>query len=256
MPLSKNKEKYICSLSNKKNRQAYNNFTAEGIKLAAEVLSNEEIQIENIYAMRTWVNNNKAIAVKYQGVLEVLTAKELKKISQLSTPNQVLLIAKQPKVIANDAKVRQDWSLYLDRIQDPGNMGTILRIANWFGIQYVFCSPDCVDVYNFKVIQSSMGAFLRTQCIPIAFEQLRSTYPEVPIYGTTLNGQSVFQPMPSQAGIIVMGNESQGIASPILKQTNHQITIPTYQNGEMESLNVAVATGIICAAIRNPIPNI
>lgn len=251
MPLSKNKEKYIRSLSSKKNRQEHNNFFAEGIKLAEEILTSDRLQLENIYALQTWVDDNNITSSKYQNILEVVSLRELKKISQLSTPNQVLIVAKQPEITVEEEKVREDWSLYLDRIQDPGNMGTILRIANWFGIEHIFCSPDCVDIYNPKVIQSSMGAFLRTKVIYMDFDTFQSNYGEIPTYGATLKGRSIFQPMLSQVGVLVLGNESRGIAPDILKKITHQITIPTYGAGEMESLNVAVATGIICAAIRN-----
>lgn len=256
MPLSKNKEKYIRSLSLKKNRQTHNNFIAEGTKLAHEILNTPNLLIEAIFAQKGWILANKDLLIPHETLLEQLTQQELKQISQLTTPNQVLIIAKQPEIKLNTATITKDWSLYLDRIQDPGNMGTILRIANWFGIQHIFCSPDSVEVYNFKVVQASMGAFLRVKVIPIEFETLKQQFPNVPTYAAMLEGRSVFQPMLSGAGIIAMGNESQGLSPDILAQVDHPITIPAYGTNDMESLNVAVSTGIICAALRNPLMNI
>ncbi len=253
MPLSKNKEKYIRNLSLKKNRQVYNNFIAEGTKLAHEILTTPNILIEAIFAQKGWVLTNKNLLIPHETIVEQVTQQELKQISQLTTPNQVLIIAKQPDVKLNTAVITKDWSLYLDRIQDPGNMGTILRIANWFGIEHVFCSPDSVEVYNFKVVQASMGAFLRVKVIPIEFELLKQQFPEVPTYAALLEGRSVFQPMLSATGIIVMGNEGQGLSPSILAQVDYPITIPAYGTHDMESLNVAVSTGIICAALRNPL---
>ncbi|NJL74510.1 MAG: RNA methyltransferase [Saprospiraceae bacterium] len=186
-----------------------------------------------------------------------MTALELKQISQLATPNQVLVVAKQFQPKINQHTVNNDWSLYLDRIQDPGNMGTILRIADWFGIQHVFCSPDCVELYNSKVIQSSMGAFLRVNMITIEFEALRATFPHLPILGTVVEGgQSIFHYQTTQHGLIVMGNESQGVSAHIHAQASHLITIPSRGGSGMESLNVAVATGIICGTLRNPVVSI
>ncbi len=256
MPLSKNKEKYIRSLSEKKYRQVYNNFIAEGTKLAYEMLNASNIVIEAIFAQKGWILTNKDLLISHEALVEEVTQKELKQISQLTTPNQVLIIAKQPKVNLDANVVAKDWSLYLDRIQDPGNMGTILRIANWFGIQHIFCSLDSVEVYNFKVIQASMGAFLRVKVIPIEFDALKQQFPNLPTYAAMLKGRSVFQPMLSTSGLVAMGNESQGLSPSILAQVDHPITIPAYGTHDMESLNVAVSTGIICAALRNPLMNI
>lgn len=256
MPLSKNKEKYIRSLSIKKYRTQHQNFIAEGNKLAVEILSDPNIQVEAIFAQKTWITKNRSLLNGKKGMVEQITLQQLKTISNLATPNKVLLIVKQPNQSINHEFVSNDWSLYLDGIQDPGNMGTILRIANWFGVKHVFCSPECVDVYNPKVVQSSMGAFLRTQIIEMPFEKLKNTFPDIPVYSTVLQGKSVFSYLPTQQGIIIMGNEGNGISANIQEKSDYQISIPAYGANEMESLNVAVATGIIFSALRNPAVNI
>jgi TrmH family RNA methyltransferase len=254
MPLSKSKEKYIRSLHLKKNRDQNSNFIAEGEKLAKEILSAPHIQIESILAQKGWITNNSHLINGLDGRVEIVNVAELKLISQLTTPNQVLIVAKQLSPSIKEKIVASDWSLYLDRIQDPGNMGTILRIADWFGIKHVFCSPDSVELYNSKVIQASMGAFLRVNVIAIDFQHIKQQFPDLPVLATVVDkGTSVFHYQAVQHGIIIMGNESQGISNELLNQATHQITIPSQGGSGMESLNVAVATGIICGTLRNPI---
>lgn len=249
MPISKNKAKYIRSLRQKKFRQKYNKFIAEGDKLALEILQSPRTKIELLLATPQWLDKYAPLLKKVQEILSV-SETELKTLSALHTPNQVLLVADIPTNVIDTAVVQNDWSLYLSTIQDPGNMGTILRIADWFGVQHIFCSNDTVDVYNSKVVQSTMGAFLRTQIIEMRFEDFQTQFPDVPSFGAVLNGTSVYaNPLP-QNGILVMGNESKGLAKDLQLQLHHRITIPAHRASGMESLNVGVATGIICAEIR------
>jgi len=146
--------------------------------------------------------------------------------------------------------VQNDLSLFLDGIQDPGNMGTILRIADWFGIAHVFCANGCVDVYNSKVVQSSMGAFLRVKAIPSSYEAIKADFPTLPSYATTLHGANVFTNELTSNGLIMIGNEGKGLSEALIHAANHRITIPSFSESGAESLNAGVATGIICAAFR------
>lgn len=251
MPLSKNTEKYIRSLSQKKFRQLYNKFIGEGDKLVKEILINQRIKIEILLALEEWYEENEHLVKSRPLKVQIVTTKELQKISQLKTPNQVLVVAEQLEVQLNPEKVESDWSLYLDRIQDPGNMGTLLRIADWFDIRTVFCAPNSAEIYNPKVIQASMGAFLRVQFLEIDFEPLMQQFPYLPTYATVMDGKSIHdkdQEFPK--GLIILGNEGKGIAPEIIAKASHRISIPRYGKSQMESLNVAVAAGIICASLK------
>lgn len=160
----------------------------------------------------------------------------------------MILLEKQAPNLDNKL-INENLSLILNNIQDPGNLGTIWRIADWFDIKHVFCSPNCVDLYNNKVIQSSMGAFLRVPAQEVEIAELLETHSDVPVYGATLGGKNIFKTNLTKNGFIIIGNESRGIEANLLPQIDHQIAIP--QNGNAESLNASVATGIICAAFRN-----
>ncbi|MFT5765328.1 MAG: TrmH family RNA methyltransferase, partial [Saprospiraceae bacterium] len=155
-----------------------------------------------------------------------------------------------PMEVSSDA-VSEGLSLYLDHIQNPGNFGTILRVADWFGIGTVFCSESSADLYNPKVIQSTMGAFLRVRVVKTDFEQLKTDYPKLPVYGTVLAGQNLFNTPLEQKGIIVIGSEGKGISPAVMQYITHPLTIPTHADGGAESLNAAVAAGIVCAVFRN-----
>jgi TrmH family RNA methyltransferase len=237
--LSINKIKYIQSLHHKKFRQKYDNFIAEGDKIAYEIIKSGKIEIEAIFATSNWILKYATELKKFQSILVEINEAELKKISTLTTPNQVLMILKQPSFEVENQSFNNDLVLYLDGIQDPGNMGTILRIADWFGINYVFCSDSCVDIFNPKVIQATMGAFLRVKTKEIPLENIINE--TTPIYGALLEGENLFQKTLSKHGVIVIGNEGKGINSTLL---------PPHGEGA-ESLNAAVATGIICAVFRN-----
>lgn len=247
--LSKNRIKYLRSLKLKKFRQKYNNFTVEGEKIVSEMLQSSNVEIETIIATPKWkteyFNQTLGKSILYEEAVE----NDLKKITNFSSPSSVFLVGKKIDAVCEDDVFKNNFSLYLDGIQDPGNFGTILRIADWYGIPYVFCSDKCVDLYNPKVIQSSMGAFLRVKVIPLDFEKLANRYPDVPFYGTVLDGKNIFEINEYENGVIVIGNEGKGISSAILKQLTHRIFIPKGKNGGAESLNAAVATGIVCSVM-------
>ena len=238
--ITKNQVKYIQSLGQKKSRDEENRFIAEGPKLVRELLMTGNCRIVQLYALKEWIDEHPN-ASGHSEVMEVSTA-ELEKISQLTTPNQVLAVIEKIQW-KNDPVIKGSISLALDTIQDPGNMGTIIRLADWFGIKNIFCSTNCVDVYNPKVVQASMGSISRVRVgytdIPSLLEENKA----VPIYAAVLNGKDITKMEKIIQGIIVIGNESKGINEEILKLANVLITIPG--KGKAESLNAGVATGII-----------
>jgi len=237
--ISKNDVKYIQSLNFKKTRDEERVFIAEGPKLVNELVA-AGIAIKKIYATDDWAQQHPALP----GITNITEA-ELQKISSLQTPNQVLAIATQPQP-AGEPGLHGKLSIVLDGIQDPGNLGTIIRIADWFGINQVIASTDTVDKYNSKVIQSTMGSLLRVQVWYKNLQQWLTSVP-VKIYGAMLNGNNVFTTGKIPEGLLVIGNESKGIRPGVLPFIQQPLTIPG--NGSAESLNAAVATGIILSHI-------
>lgn len=249
--LSNNKLKYLRSLHQRKYRQKYHNFIAEGEKIAAEVLRFKPGAVECVCATPEWLEENGGIVKKTEAEIVPASPIELKKISTLKTPNKVLLVVQQPEPPFELEAVKKDLSLYLDDIRDPGNMGTILRVADWFGIRHVFCSKNCVEAFNPKVVQASMGAFLRVGIFEKDFLGLQSSLGDFPIFGAALGGHSIFEMEKTTACLLVIGNESRGISPEIKKGLTEAIAIPGDEKGGAESLNAAVATGILCAFFRN-----
>jgi RNA methyltransferase, TrmH family len=249
--LSKVKIQYLQSLQQKKFRQKYNVFVAEGEKICAEIIEQQQLEVEGVFALSSWLQANKTLLSGYKKeFLHEIEDADLKKISSLTTPNQVLIVAKQPAHVLDKGYIAQDLSLFLDGIQDPGNLGTILRIADWFGIQWVFCAPNTVEIYNPKVVQASMGAFLRIKTQTIEMSAFKTLFPNTNIYGAVLGGTNIFTQTFPQNALLVIGNEGNGISASVQAQLTQGITIPAYGNGA-ESLNAAIATGIICAVLRN-----
>lgn len=238
----KSQVKYIQSLSHKKSRDGEDVFIAEGPKLINELLytpGRGEVQLQQLFALKEWISGQPAEVSKK--TIEI-SGSELERISFLQTPNQVLGIFKKP-VFPADLSVRNTVSLVLDTIQDPGNLGTIIRCADWFGIQQIICSTDCADAYNPKVVQASMGSIARVQVLYQPLDVFLQQHPDVPAYAAVLDGTDLRKVPALQQGLIVIGNESKGISEPVLALCRERITIP--RRGEAESLNAAVATGII-----------
>ena len=238
--ITKNQVKYIQSLGQKKSRDEENCFIAETPKLVSELLTASNCRILQLYALKEWIDEH-ANAKDRAEVIEV-SAVELEKISQLTTPNRVLAVIKKIEW-KNAPVVKGEISLALDTIQDPGNMGTIIRVADWFGVKTMFCSADCVDVYNPKVVQASMGSISRVRVEYMDILSLLKENKDIRMYAAVLNGRDITEMEKVDEGIIVIGNESKGVNEEILKLANVRITIPG--KGKAESLNAAVATGII-----------
>ncbi len=238
--LSKNEHKYIQSLCQKKQRQEDGLFIVEGTKLINELLKSD-FEIEKIYALSSWVPETPTAAL-----VTVVTDIELQKISLLQTPNQVLAIVKQKTVLALPL-ISNCFTLLLDGIQDPGNMGTIVRIADWFGISQIIASEDSVELYNPKVIQSSMGSFLRVNLWYTTLSSILQSA-QVPVFGALLAGKDIHTELPVTEGMLIIGNESKGISKSVMPYISHPITIPRI--GSAESLNAAVAAGIIISHLK------
>jgi TrmH family RNA methyltransferase len=235
--LSKKEVKDIQSLGHKKHRNETKLFIAEGPKIVNELIELVPDQIIRVYALREWIINHKGRLHDDFDVIEA-SLTDLARLTQLQTPNQVLAVIRQFEVNEPFATA---FTLYLDAIQDPGNMGTIIRIADWFNVKSIVCSAGCADCYNPKVIQSTMASIAR---ISIYYENDPWLAKQnVPLYAATLDGISIFEHKKVNTGILIIGNESRGIRSELQELATEKITIP--RMGSAESLNAAVATGII-----------
>lgn len=244
--LSKARIKLIRSLRIKKFRDELQLFTAEGIKLVEDLLPG--FVCEMVLVTPKWAVQAKTFGTKE--LIEVSEA-ELATVSQQQTPQGILAVFRM-KEVELPGDIRQQLTLALDDIQDPGNLGTIIRIADWFGIRHIFCSLQTADVYNPKVVQSCMGALARVTLHYVDLPLFLASQMSLPVYGTSLEGENIYHSDLSQSGIIVMGNEGRGISQETAKQVTSLLLIPCFPGDEptSESLNVAVATAIVCAEFR------
>lgn len=250
--LSKNQIKYINALKIKKFRQQYGIFLVEGEKCVDELL-HSSLETTGIYALPDWLReHSRLLNEKNIGFTEI-DETILEKISDLTTPNKVLALAKVPEqVMLPD--IYNNYCLALDNIKDPGNMGTIIRTADWFGIRRIVCSPGCVDAFNPKVIQSTMGSFTRVNVFHMDLIQFIKQKPkDTPVYGALLQGKNLHQVSFNEAGIVIIGSESHGISADLLPLVTQAIYIPPFNiNGTInaaESLNASIANAIICYEI-------
>ena len=246
--LTKKVVKYIQSLTHKKFREEEGVFVAEGPKVISEFLLEEKIECEGVYAEKSWIENNRNLVNLLPGdkVTEV-DGQFLGRISHLKTPNQVLGIFKKPKAIY--PVMKDKLSIMLDDLQDPGNMGTIIRTADWFGVEHIICSENSVDCFNQKVVQATMGSLLRVNVYYTDLSSFIQNNASIKIFAAALNGNSLFTMNKIDEGIILIGNESKGISDELFQLSSEKITIPKF--GHAESLNAAVATGIILSHINN-----
>jgi TrmH family RNA methyltransferase len=236
--INKNELKYIQSFAHKKHWAEESVFILEGPKMMEELMASEWV-IRQVYATKEWI---QAQPFKPHYVTEVADF-ELDKLTQLQKANQVLALVEKKQVNA-PLNLKGKLTLLLDGIQDPGNLGTIIRTADWFGLDQIVVSADTAYCYNPKVIQSTMGSILRVEVIVADLAELIQSS-KMPIYGAVLEGNAIQTTELAKEGILLIGNESKGIRSPLLSMITHPITIPKY--GAAESLNAAVATGIILA---------
>lgn len=244
--ISKAKIKYLRSLELKKHRKAEGVFVAEGPKVVGDLLATRPAR--TIVATERWLCG-KAPAPDTE-VIEV-TEEELRKVSFMRSPQEVLAVFDQPTPEADD--FADGLALALDGVQDPGNLGTIIRVADWFGIENVYCGEDTADVYNPKVVQATMGSIARVRVSYRDLRQLIDSLPEgFPVYGMALDGEDIYHQALTDRGLIVMGNEGKGISPDIAARVNRKLLIPSYPAGRptADSLNVAIATAITCSEFR------
>lgn len=254
--LSKARIKQVRSLEQRKYRRAESLFVAEGRKLVGELLAAGHHPAYVCHTDR-WADmqEGNVMSTPLPCPTDVVSDEELQRISLLQHPQQVLALFPIPCwQMPTPRQCAEELTLALDGVQDPGNLGTICRIADWFGIENIICSPDTVDIFNPKAIQATMGAISR---VHIHYTDLQAFLHEasraqVPVYGTFLDGRNIYERALSPAGIIVMGNEGKGISAPIAQTVTDRLFIPSYppERTTTESLNVAVATAITCAEFR------
>lgn len=246
--ISKSKIKLIASLSQKKFRDETSLFIAEGTKLVTDLAP--AFQCFLLIATPQWLAENNDI--KADEIIET-DIDELKKISNQKSPQGVLAVFRQPTYTYNPLELNHKLSLALDDVQDPGNLGTILRIADWFGITDVFCSEYTADAFSPKTVQATMGALARVKVHTVNLNEfLQSCAGKLPIYGTFMDGENIYSKTLTQHGMIVMGNEGNGISPTIEKLVTEKLLIPNYPAGQVtsESLNVGVATALVCGEFR------
>lgn len=248
--ISSSQIKFVHSLKQKKFREIHRCFVAEGSKLVLE-LAGSYLPLKSLYAIEEWASAHPVVS---NLPVEVVKPQEMERMTSLSSPSPVLAVVGMPEDETEGTFRKEGLTLMLDGIQDPGNLGTIIRIADWFGIGQVICSEECVDLYNPKVVQATMGSITR----------VRTTYANLPrflaslergihVYGMMLEGEEPGKVSHSGEGIIVIGSEAHGISGEVASFVTKRISIPFYpveRETHAESLNAAVATGIVCAEFR------
>lgn len=252
--ISKNKTKALRLLESKKHRRQAGLFVAEGPKVVGDLLAAGPAR--TLVATQEWLDAHPDAEAS-----EVITvdADELRRVSFLQHPQQVMatfpLPVDEERPEDSVSTICSTLCLALDGIQDPGNLGTIIRIADWFGIEHIYCSPDTADAYSPKVVQSTMGSIARVRIVVTDLLALAKSLPhDVPIYGTVLDGEDIYKQALSDRGLLVMGNEGNGITPEMQSLLTHRLLIPNYPPGRptADSLNVAIATAITCAEFRRP----
>jgi TrmH family RNA methyltransferase len=254
--LSRNQVKYIRSLHLKKYREIHGEFIAEGSRLVSDLLESG-FKVRQILAEEEWIRDHRdLLAGKTWITITAITGDEMKKITLLSSPGPVLAVVSIPGPISPGTGPEEELILMLDGIRDPGNFGTILRIADWFGIRQVICSEDCVELYNPKTVQATMGSLARVTVwyrdLPGYLSRLK---PGVPIYGTFPEGENIYAKTLKDHGIVVIGSESAGISPGVKERITDRISIPFFapagdRKGHAESLNASMAAAIVCSEFR------
>lgn len=252
--VTKKQLQFVNSLKQKKIREEYQLFIAEGAKIVPELL-NSEIEVKQIFATKEFFGKTsidkkiERVEVKYD---------ELERMSSQTTPNEVLAVCRIPTFAFDKRSLKGKLTLVLDDIKDPGNLGTIIRIADWFGIESILCSNESADAYNPKVVQATMGSIARIKLhymdVVTLLKDIGANR-ELPVYGALLEGEDIYKEKLVEEGLIVIGNESRGISDSVKPFISKKLTIPSFSHyksgkGEAESLNAAIATAIICSEFR------
>jgi TrmH family RNA methyltransferase len=248
--ITRNQVKLILSLQKRKVREENSLFMIEGDKLVREyILAGNRVVL--LAGKPEWIDGESEAVITGADEVATVSYDELRRISSLRTPHNVLAVAPMKKGTFSEDILHGRLIPALEYVQDPGNLGTIIRIAAWFGIKDILCSPDCVDFYNPKVIQATMGAFMHVNVWYSPLDALlgRAASERIPVYGTTMDGTSVYEKDLGREGIILFGNESKGISETLLRHVTTRITIPGPPKplAGIESLNVSMAAAIICS---------
>ncbi len=253
--LSKNKIKLVRSLEHRKYRQSHGLFVAEGPKVVGDLMLS--FTCRYVCCLKEWLHSGVVLPLGVE--CDVVSPEELSKVSFQEHPQQVLALfelpARENAVSIPDFEGQTADSLFLalDGVQNPGNVGTIIRLADWFGISHLLCAQGTADVYNPKVVQATMGSLARVRIHEVDLPAfLRSLPSSVPVYGTFLDGENIYAGSLQPYGVIVMGNEGNGISPQVARCVSHRITIPNFNSDShaADSLNVAVATAVVCSEFR------
>ncbi len=236
-------------MQQKKLRHTHYVYVIEGEKMMQEYLQSD-YPLDNMYATEEWITENQTLLRKKKLTAVEVTTRELEQISSLTTPNKVVALAKMqaiPSLKAMESLLVKGLHLALENIQDPGNLGTIIRTADWFGVDSIICSEDCVDAYNSKVVQATMGSLARIKIYTTELSSLFKKSP-LPVYAATLEGENIFNQKLLKDAIVLIGNESKGISDKLAQLAHKKISIPRF--GKAESLNASVAAAVILALFR------
>jgi len=239
--LSKATIKDIQSLQHKKFRDESHTFSAEGPKVVHELLQEAAFECVAIYGLADWIEREIQLLPDFEKYMHVVTDFELSKLATYSTPNKVVAVFKKAAVVSN-IELKNNITLVLDDIQDPGNLGTIIRTADWFGVENIVCSLKTADAYNSKVVQSTMASLGRVNLGYTNLEKWVEENHHVPLLAAVLNGKSIASRAPIMEGILMIGNEANGLSQSLIEKADEHVTIPKF--GGAESLNAAVATSI------------
>jgi TrmH family RNA methyltransferase len=244
--LSKNKIHHLTSLQNKKFREQFCEFLIEGDKIVKESLVQKNFRLLEILAIERWVEQNAILLSKNKQVeVTIISEKELGRISSLKSPNQAIARLAFNEQVFDLPLASAGLTIYLDGVQDPGNAGTIIRTAEWFGVKQIVFSPDSVDRYNTKFLQSGMGSIFRITLLHIDYQEFKKLTLDLPWWGASLSGKNIDDYIPSLPGVLIMGSEGSGIRPEVEKLLDEKLKIPKNNDAETESLNVSVATGIL-----------
>lgn len=250
--ISKNKLKEFAALKQSKIREERGLFLVEGVKMVEEAI-NSSHEVIAVCGVESFWNTHSFTSTHNMGDTYLVSERELSSLSLMKTPNQAVAILKQQQISVSDFHSENELILMLESVRDPGNLGTILRIADWFGIRHVFCSPDTVEVHNPKTIQATMGSFFRVDVFYVdVLKELHRfrEHHDMPVFGLALHGENIYStPLPKR-GVLIVGNESKGLSAEILNIIDTALLIPSYLGSGAESLNVAMATAIACSEFR------
>ena len=240
--------KTVRQLSAKKGRDEHGLFVAEGTKCVRDTW--DAFDCQWLICTRAW--HDRLANASMHPKIVIATARHMAQMSQFSTPSDVIAVYHTPQYSIDENEINSKLNIVLDNIQDPGNLGTIIRLADWFGVKNIFCNPTTVDVYNHKVVQATMGAISRVKVHYVDLEQLLTQFSHLPVYGTVLNGDNIYKTELTDKGFVVFGNEGRGISDKVAKLLTHRLLIPAapHSGDTSESLNVGVAAAITISEFK------